>query len=262
MRRKLSLFSFQRRFKADAVNVFDRSLKQRQRVITSKFNDREYYDYLRKECNSRLVDRLDDINRAFPLAIELGSYAGELADLIAANSSIKSDQGGIGGIEKLIQCDASTFGVLSPHTEKLIPPLSLFEIGKKKLQDRVELVQFPCDEEYLPFEHNSVDLIMSSFDLHWVNKLPSTLKQIHQVLKPDGVFIGALLGGSTLQELKYSFYLAEQERKGGFSPHTSPMTLASDIAGLMQAANFALPTIDVDTITVCATLTNNSIDFF
>lgn len=32
--------------------------------------------------------------------------------------------------------------------------------------------------------------------------------------------------------------------------HTSPMVQASDVAGLMQASGLALPTVDVDTITV------------
>ena len=42
------------------------------------------------------------------------------------------------------------------------------------------------------------------------------------MLKPDGVFLCSMLGGSTLEELRRCFYLAEMERKGGISPHTSP----------------------------------------
>ena len=30
-----------------------------------------------------------------------------------------------------------------------------------------------------------------------------------------------------MQELRYCFYLAEQERKGGLSPHASPLALPS-----------------------------------
>eukprot|EP01035_Chromulina_nebulosa_P018424 gene18424-24128_t len=86
--------------------------------------------------------------------------------------------------------------------------------------------------------------------LHWVNDLPSTLNQIKNILKPDGAFIGSLLGGETLAELRHCFYLAEQERRGGIGPHASPFTQASDIAGLLQGAGFALPTIDIDTITI------------
>lgn len=38
---------------------------------------------------------------------------------------------------------------------------------------------------------------------------------IVQVLKPDGAFIGAMLGGSTLTELRSCLLLAEQEREVG-----------------------------------------------
>lgn len=34
-----------------------------------------------------------------------------------------------------------------------------------------------------------------------------------QVLKPDGAFIGAMLGGTTLTELRRCLLLAEQERE-------------------------------------------------
>jgi NADH dehydrogenase [ubiquinone] 1 alpha subcomplex assembly factor 5 len=49
------------------------------------------------------------------------------------------------------------------------------------------------------------------------------LVQIKEALKPDGVFIGAILGGETLFELRTSLQLAEVEREGGISPHVSPM---------------------------------------
>jgi NADH dehydrogenase [ubiquinone] 1 alpha subcomplex assembly factor 5 len=50
--------------------------------------------------------------------------------------------------------------------------------------------------------------------MHWVNDLPGALRQVHSVLKPDGVFVGAMLGGDTLFELRSSLQLAEQERLG------------------------------------------------
>lgn len=51
-----------------------------------------------------------------------------------------------------------------------------------------------------------------------------TLIQIRHTLKEDGVFIGALLGGDTLFELRTALQLAELEREGGISPRVSPMT--------------------------------------
>lgn len=60
----------------------------------------------------------------------------------------------------------------------------------------------------------------------------------------------AMVGGATLPELRVAMVLAEQEREGGVSPHVGPFVELSDVGALMQRANFALPTIDVDTINI------------
>ena len=52
-----------------------------------------------------------------------------------------------------------------------------------------------ADEEALPFAPHSFDLVVSAMDLHWVNDLPGTLIQIGRILKPDGLLLGAMLGG-------------------------------------------------------------------
>lgn len=77
--------------------------------------------------------------------------------------------------------------------------------------------------ESLPLKPSSVDCVISSLALHWVNDLPGIMLQINRALVPDGLFLAAMLGGDTLFELRGSIQLAEQERKGGVSPHISPM---------------------------------------
>eukprot|EP00475_Leptophrys_vorax_P023421 TRINITY_DN32063_c0_g1_i2.p1 TRINITY_DN32063_c0_g1~~TRINITY_DN32063_c0_g1_i2.p1 ORF type:complete len:214 (-),score=55.02 TRINITY_DN32063_c0_g1_i2:716-1357(-) len=118
------------------------------------------------------------------------------------------------------------------------------------LQARMEIYSVHGDEEILPIQSRSVDLALSCLSLHWVNDLPGALKQIRRSLKPDSVFIGAMLGGTTLQELRSAFALVEEERFGGLSPHISPMTTVRDVGSLLQRAGFNLLTVDVDTITV------------
>uniref|UniRef100_A0A3Q1FW96 Arginine-hydroxylase NDUFAF5, mitochondrial n=1 Tax=Acanthochromis polyacanthus TaxID=80966 RepID=A0A3Q1FW96_9TELE len=106
------------------------------------------------------------------------------------------------------------------------------------------------DEEFLPFKENTFDLVLSSLSLHWINDLPGVLRQIQQVLKPDGVFIGAMVGGDTLYELRCSLQLAESEREGGFSAHVSPFTAVTDLGNLLGGAGFSLLTVDVDEVQV------------
>jgi NADH dehydrogenase [ubiquinone] 1 alpha subcomplex assembly factor 5 len=221
---------------SSTVDVFDRSLKKRQREWSIKADESDYYDYLRKESADRLVDRLEDISRTFPLALELGCHRGHIFDLLDSAHGL-SGTGGIGGVEKLVQCDISPTAVALANQKK-------GELGLVKNYGVV------CDEEFLPFQPKTFDAVFSSLSLHWINNIPSTLLQVKEVLKPDGVFLASMLGGESLKELRHCFYLAEQERRGGFSPHASPFAKASDVASLMQAADFALPTIDVDTVTV------------
>lgn len=107
-----------------------------------------------------------------------------------------------------------------------------------------------ADEEHLPYEANTFDAVLSSLSMHWINDLPSVLAQINHVLKPDCPFIGAMFGGDTLFELRTSLQLADLERRGGVSPHVSPLADVRDMGGLLQKAGFKMLTVDVDDITV------------
>jgi SAM-dependent methyltransferase len=94
------------------------------------------------------------------------------------------------------------------------------------------------------------DLAVSLLALQGVNDLPGALIQIRRALKPDGLFIGAMLGGSTLNELRQAFMQAESELEGGVSPRVAPFADLREIGGLLQRAGFALPVTDSDAIRV------------
>jgi SAM-dependent methyltransferase len=101
-----------------------------------------------------------------------------------------------------------------------------------------------ADEEALPFAAASFDLVVSALSLHAVNDLPGALAQIRNVLKPDGLFLGALFGGTTLGELRTAFAVGESDVLGGASPRVAPMADVRDLGGLLQRAGFALPVAD------------------
>jgi SAM-dependent methyltransferase len=94
------------------------------------------------------------------------------------------------------------------------------------------------------------DLAVSLFSLQWINDLPGALVQVRRALKPDGLFVGALLGGGTLSELREAFAHAESATRGGISPRVSPFADVRDLGGLLQRAGFALPVSDVERLTV------------
>jgi SAM-dependent methyltransferase len=106
-----------------------------------------------------------------------------------------------------------------------------------------------ADEEALPFRDASLDLVVSALALQCVNDLPGVLVQIRRALKPDGLFLAALLGGETLTELRQSFAAAESDVEGGISPRVAPFADLRELGALLQRAGFALPVTDVDRIT-------------
>jgi len=94
------------------------------------------------------------------------------------------------------------------------------------------------------------DLAISLLGLQFINDLPGFMVQIRQALKPDGLFLAAMIGGQTLHELRTALNEAEAESSGGASPHVAPFADIRDMGGLLQRAGFALPVTDIDSITV------------
>jgi SAM-dependent methyltransferase len=103
-----------------------------------------------------------------------------------------------------------------------------------------------ADDEALPFAQGSFDLVTSVLSLHAVNDLPGALVQIRRALRPDGLFLAAMFGGETLQELKTAFAAAETEIREGVSPRVAPFGDVRDLGGLLSRAGFALPVADVE----------------
>ncbi|KAI8612639.1 S-adenosyl-L-methionine-dependent methyltransferase, partial [Chytriomyces sp. MP71] len=203
--------------------VFDRHVKQAQRNAAAVLSHSRSLDYLRNEVADRLVDRLLDIKRRHPKVLDLGSGAGHIA--------------------KYVDIDMMDSLVMLDSAEKML-------YRDKDATFQVPIERVHASEELLPFPNDTFDCVMSSMSMHWINDLPGTLIQVRNVLKPDGVFLGAMPGGDTLFELRTALQLAEQERRGGIAPHVSPMAGLSDLGSLLSRAGLGLTTLDTDEIVV------------
>lgn len=124
-------------------------------------------------------------------------------------------------------------------TQYTTPPL-LFCLGQNLI----------ADEEFLPFANQSFDLVISFFQLHWINDLPGVLLQIRHFLQSDGLFFGALFGENTLKELRQSLWEAEYNLKQGIYPRVSPMIQVKDGGSLLQRAGFSMPVVDCERLTL------------
>jgi len=195
--------------------IFDRALlvRRRQRVAATATD----YDFLLARVAEDLAERLAIVRRTFPLAANIGAHHGLVSRAIK----------GIAGVETIIDVDATA--ELLVHCPGL---------------------RVVADEEALPFADASLDLVVSGLSLQLVNDLPGALVQMRRALKPDGLFLGALLGGATLKELREAWLAAEAEVTGGASPRVAPFADVRDMGSLLQRAGFALPVVDSDTVTV------------
>lgn len=101
-----------------------------------------------------------------------------------------------------------------------------------------------ADTEVLALEPGRYDLVLHIMALHWANDPVGQMIQCQRALRPDGLFLAALLGGQTLYELRACLAEAEAVTTGGLSPRVLPMAEIRDLGGLLQRAGFALPVAD------------------
>lgn len=205
------------------MTVFDQKAKIIQKQRAAIAEDSSVYEYIKNEVGYRLSDRLFDIKRQFNLVVDLGCGYGHVSKHIS-----------IDNVKELIMCDIC---------QEILSKAQNPEPG-------VKVSKMIVDAEKLPFENNSIDLLISSLNLHWVNNLPLTFLQIKNCLKNDGVFLGAMFAGDTLYELRSSLQLAGIERDGGVAPRISPFVRLRDVGALMQSAGFSMLTLDTDEIII------------
>jgi SAM-dependent methyltransferase len=192
--------------------IFDRALIRRRLDRADKAGAE---DFLLRAAISDLCERLSLIKRDFPAVVEIGSASPQFSAQLAREGRL------IVRLAPLAQLAAAC------------PALAV--VG---------------DEEALPFADARFDLAVSALSLHTVNDLPGALIQIRRILKPDGLFLGCLLGGASLKELRAALGAAETELCGGISPRVAPFADVRDMGGLLQRAGLALPVADAEPLTV------------
>ncbi len=193
--------------------VFDRALVRRRLARAIRVGAE---DFLLARVAEDMGERLDAVTRRFDDALDLGTPLPLVARMLAAR-----------GPERLIRAAPIETAIGDgPWTGQVV------------------------DDEALPFSPDSFDLVVSALSLQYMNDLPGALAQIRRVLRPDGLFLGCLVGGRSLHELRAAMTQAESEIRGGASPRVAPFADVRDMGGLLQRAGFALPVADVDVLTL------------
>jgi SAM-dependent methyltransferase len=201
---------------ATPTNIFDRALIRR-RLARALARGDHGAGFLLRYAIDDICERLGAVKRDFAAIADLGTPSAALAERLAIRAGA--------GLVVRVAPSVRTIGVA--------PVLGI--VG---------------DEECAPLARGRFDLAVSALALHYANDLPGELVQIRQALKPDGLFLGCLLGGRSLNELRTALAAAETELCGGVSPRVAPFADVRDMGALLQRAGFALPVADSEPLTV------------
>jgi NADH dehydrogenase [ubiquinone] 1 alpha subcomplex assembly factor 5 len=201
---------FQESHVVSAENIFDRTVVKQHRTRAASTLDR--VAPVLADLAARLLDRLDDTNRIFATALDIGGR-GVIAPALAARG-------------------------MAVVSSDLSPALAAQAGGAPVVMD----------EEAVAFGPASFDLIVAHLSLHWVNDLPGALIQLRRALKPGGMFLASMPVLGTLSGLRAALLALEADLTGGVNPRVSPYPDLRDCAGLLQRAGFSLPVADMEDI--------------
>ena len=163
--------------------------------------------FLREVMLDGLAERLDSVSRRFTDMLDLGCF----------DASLPAPPGA-----RVARCDAGF----------------TFARAARGVQ---------ADEDRLPFRDGSFDLVVSAGVLDQIGDLPGALTLARRTLRPDGLFLGAFLGGSSLSVLRAAFRGARPDRPAA---RIHPMIDLRSAGDLLTRAGFRLPVADVETVTV------------
>lgn len=107
------------------------------------------------------------------------------------------------------------------------------------------------EEEYLcadalkmPLETNSQDLIFSNLTFQWIDELDLLFKELHRVLKPNGLLLFTSLGPDTLFELKKSWQALDQHK------HVNDFIDMHHLGDAMLNAALLDPVVDSENVVI------------
>jgi len=165
------------------------------------------HDFLRAEMLDGIAERLAAVSRSFTDVLDLGCFDGAFAPTPGA---------------RVARLDAGF----------------AFASAAGGVQG---------DEDRPPFADGAFDLIVSAGALDTVNDLPGALALARRMLRPDGLFLAAFLGGDTLATLRSVLVTAEAARPAA---RVHPRIDVQSAGDLLVRAGFALPVADSETLTV------------
>ena len=207
------------------MNEFLIDKKQVRRAFSRAAPDYDAAAVLQREVCKRMLERLDYIKIQPDRILDAGCGTGwgsrQLAQRYPAVQVLALDM---------------ALGMLNVSRDQLGWWQKLFSSSRHS---------YICaDIEALPLAANSVDMVWSNLTMQWCNDLPATFRELHRLIKTDGLLMFSTFGPDTLKELRSVFQGVD-----GHS-HTSRFIDMHDIGDMLTQTGFAEPVMDMEVITL------------
>ncbi len=207
------------------MDEFSIDKKQVRRAFSRAARDYDAAAVLQREVCRRMLERLDYIKLQPARILDAGSGTGwggrQLAQRYPAAQMVALDM---------------ALGMLNVAREQSGWWRKLFSGRQQNL--------VCADVESLPLIADSMEMVWSNLALQWCNNLPDTFRELHRVLKADGLLMFSTFGPDTLKELRSVFNEVD-----GHS-HVNRFTDMHDLGDMPTHSGFSEPVMDMEIITL------------
>ena len=189
-------------------------------------------DFLAREAESRMADRLDYLKFTPKRILDLGCGRGASMELLTS----RYPSAGIIGIDSCLPL------LEGSGRDGGIGALLKRWVGRAT---GASLRSTCCaDMEQLPFAVSSASMIWSNLALAWVRDPAAAFTEFARVLEPGGLLMFSSYGPDTLRELREAFDGIDSYA------HTMRFVDMHDLGDMMAASGFATPVVDMQALTL------------
>lgn len=110
--------------------------------------------------------------------------------------------------------------------------LPMLQIARSKLNHNPSVAYLCADAEALPFQQQSVDLVVSNLAFQWCANLEKAFGDIKRIMKPGGYFYFTTFGPRTLHELKSAWQEVDNYT------HVNSFVSTAQLTEFLQQAGF------------------------
>ena len=125
----------------------------------------------------------------------------------------------------------------------------LLELLKtENMSTKIETMKIEEHELFENIKQEKYDLIISNFSLQSNESIEESLESVKKCLYPDGVILGVVPGAQTLRQLRNCYYMADNERNGGFEERMVKTPGVESFGNLLHKQEWQMASVYLETV--------------